>query len=133
MDNQLLTVFVGIIALCMVLISVVILIIGIHTIKTIERVHEFMSHAQQELSFISAKGILALHELSELIVQLRGETRTLSQKALEALHETHDMIDYLHDQTKSLALKASNGIAKVTLGSLVIGALSQYLKKKNNP
>lgn len=131
MDNQMLTIFVGVIALCMIFITAVIILIGIQALKTMQRFHEFIGLAQSELSFLSTKAALTLHELNELIVQLKGETLTLSQKALAALHETHDMIDYLHDQTKSLALKASNGIAKVTVGSLVIGALSQLLKKKS--
>jgi hypothetical protein len=131
MDNQMLTIFVGVIALCMILITAVIVLIGIQAFKTMQRVREFIGHAQNELSFLSTKAALTLHELNELIIQLKGETFTLSQKALAALHEAHEMIDYLHDQTKSLALKASNGIAKVTMGSLLIGALSQLLKKKS--
>lgn len=133
MDNQMLVVFVGVIALCMLFITIVIVLIGLQALKTMKRVHEFIGHAQNELSFLSTKAALTLHELNELIVQLKGETRTLSQKGLEALHEAHEMIDYLHSQTKALALKASNGIAKVTMGSLLIGALSQFLKKKNTP
>lgn len=131
MDQQMMTIFIGIIALCMVLITSVLILIGLQALKTMKRVHEFIAAAQVELSFISTKVALTLHETNELIIQLKSETRTLSQKALLALHETHDMLDYLHTQTKNLALKASNGIAKVTMGSLIIGALSQLLKKKS--
>lgn len=130
MDNQLLTVFVGIIALCSVFISVVIILIGLHALKTMKQVQEVATHLQNELSFLSTKAALTLHEVNELIIHLKAETRSISDKSKLSLHELHDLISFVHDETKSLALKASNGIAKVTIGSLAIGALSQILKKK---
>lgn len=129
-EQQLLTLFVGIIAICMVIITVVIVYVGIHSIKTMNKVHEFIAHVQNELSFISAKAIVTLHDVSELLTHLKGETRSISEKSALALHEIHELISYLHMETRSLALKASNGIAKVTIGSLAIGALSQFFKKK---
>lgn len=129
-EQQLLTLFVGIIAICMVIITVVIVYVGIHSIKTMNKVHEFIAHVQNELSFISAKAIVTLHDVSELLAHLKGETRSISEKSTLALHEIHELISYLHMETRSLALKASNGIAKVTIGSLAIGALSQFFKKK---
>lgn len=132
MGGEWMTVFVGIIAVCMIFITAVIIIIGVQSLKTMKRIHEFIGQAQNEISFLSTKVALTLHEINELIGHLKVESKSLSQKSLLALHEVHDMIDYLHTQTKALALKASNGIAKVTIGSLVIGALSQMLKKKSN-
>lgn len=129
-EQQLLTLFVGIIAICMVIITVVIVYVGVHSIKTMNKVHEFIAHVQNELSFISAKAIVTLHDVSELLAHLKGETRSISEKSTLALHEIHELISYLHMETRSLALKASNGIAKVTIGSLAIGALSQFFKKK---
>ncbi|HEX5330166.1 hypothetical protein [Sulfuricurvum sp.] len=129
-EQELLILFVGIIAICMLFITVVIVYIGIHSVKTMNRVHEFIAHLQHELSFISGKAVITLQDVSELLTQVKGETRSLSEKSLLSLHELHGLISFLHDETKSLALKASNGIAKVTIGSLVIGALSQFLKKK---
>lgn len=131
-DQELLTLFVGIIAICMVLITAVIVFIGINSIKTMHKVHEFIAHAQNELSFIAGKAVVTLQDVSELLGQLKGETRSITEKSLMSLHEMHALISFLHDETKSLALKASNGIAKVTLGTLVIGALSQFFKKKNH-
>lgn len=129
-EQQLLTLFVGIIAICMVIITVVVVYVGVHSIKTMNKVHEFIAHVQNELSFISAKAIVTLHDVSELLAHLKGETRSISEKSTLALHEIHELISYLHMETRSLALKASNGIAKVTIGSLAIGALSQFFKKK---
>ncbi|MFA5215100.1 hypothetical protein [Sulfuricurvum sp.] len=131
-EQQLLTLFVGIIAICMIFITAVIVYIGINSIKTMNKVNEFIAHLQHELSFISGKAVVTLQDVSELLGQLKGETRSISEKSLMSLHELHGLIAFLHDETKSLALKASNGIAKVTLGTLAIGALSQFFKKKPN-
>jgi uncharacterized protein YoxC len=131
-DQQLLTIFVGIIAICMIFITIVIIFIGINSIKTMHKVHEFIGHVQNELSFISGKAVVTLQDVSELLGQLKGETRSITEKSLMSLHEMDALIAFFHDELKSLALKASNGIAKVTLGTLVIGALSQFFKKKSN-
>lgn len=131
-EQQLLTLFVGIIAICMVFITMVIVFIGINSMKTMLKIQDFMTHVQNELSFLSTKAVLTLHEVNELLINLKQETRSLSEKSKLSLHELHDLISYLHDETKELALKASNGIAKVTMGSLAIGAISQFFKKKNN-
>lgn len=132
MDQQMMTIFMGIIALCMILITSVLILVGFQIHKTMERVHEFITVAQVELSTISNKASLTLNEINELIIQLKSDTNTLGQKALLSLHEAHEILAYLHNQFKTLATKASNGIAKVTMGSLLIGALSQLLKKKSN-
>lgn len=129
MNNELLTIFVGIIAMCMVFITVVVVVIGLQVFNTMKRLHEFVDSVQSELSFLSTKAALTLHEVNELIGNLKAETRSLGGKSLAALHELHELIGYFHNQAKLLTLKASNGIVKVTLGSLVIGALSQFFKK----
>lgn len=132
MNNELLTIFVGIIAACMVFMTVVVVVIGLQIFKTMKRAHKFIDSVQNELSFLSTKAALTLHEMNELIGNLKAETRSLGGKSLAALNELHELIGYFHEQAKSLALKASNGIAKVTFGSLAIGALSQFFKKKSN-
>lgn len=129
-ESQLLTLFVGIIALCMVISVVVILFIGMQSFKTMRKVQDFITHVENELSFLSTKGAMTLHQINELLIHLKEETKELSDKSKLSLHELHNLLSFVHDETKSLALKASNGIAKVTIGSLAIGALSQFLKKK---
>lgn len=130
-ETGLLTIFVGIIALCMLMITAVILFIGMQSFKTMQKVQDFIAHVETELSFLSMKGATTLHQINELLIQLKSETKELSDKSKLSLHELHNLLSFLHDETKTLALKASNGIAKVTIGSLAIGALSQFLKKKN--
>lgn len=129
-DQELLLIFVGIIAVCMIVITAVIVYIGIQTVITMQKIHEFIAHVHNELSFLSTKAAVTLHDVSELLIHLKGESRTVSEKSLLALHEIRDLIAYIHEETKTLALKASNGIAKVTIGTLAIGAMSQLFKKK---
>ncbi len=129
MNNELLTVFVGVIAVCMILITVLMAVVGLQALKTMKKVHQFIDSMQSELSFLSTKVVLTLHETNELIGSLKTEMRSLSAKSLSTLYELHEMLGYLHVQTKSLALKASNGIAKVTLGSLAIDALFRFFNK----
>jgi len=132
MQNELLIFFVGIIAACMIVITVAVVVVGLEAQKMSKRVNEFLVYTQSELNVLSTKVVLTLHEVNELIVHLKAQTHSLGNKSLLALHEVHELISYVHNQTKDLALKASSGIAKVTLGSLLIGALTQVLKKKSN-
>lgn len=131
-EMGLLTVFVAIIAMCMIVVTSVIVFVGINSIKTMHKIHEFIGQIENELSFLSTKAALTLHEVNELLTHFKDETKILSDKSKLSLHELHDLISFIHDETKTLALKASNGIAKVTIGSLAIGAIAQYFKKKNN-
>ena len=80
-EQQLLTLFVGIIAICMVFITMVIVLIGINSMKTMLKIQDFMTHVQNELSFLSTKAVLTLHEVNELLINLKQETRSLSEKS----------------------------------------------------
>lgn len=130
MNNEMLTIFVGIIAACMVIITLVVAFIGFHAIKAMQKGNEFISIVQNELSFLTTKGALTLHELNEFINHLKEQTGPISEKSLSALHEIRELVSYIHEETRSLAMKASGGIAKVTIGSLAIGALAQIFKKQ---
>lgn len=129
MNTDLLTLFVGIIALCMIIITVVIALIGFHAVKMMQKSQEFIAAVQNELSFLTTKGASTLYEVNELIKHLKDQTTPISEKTLSALHEIRELVSYIHEQTRSLAMKASGGIAKVTVGSLAIGALAQIFKK----
>lgn len=132
MDHQLMTVFIGIIAVCMVIITTIVLYIGLEVIRSIKTINKFVAHIENELSFISTKAAIALHDLSEFIQQLKGESRNIGEKGQLALNEVRNLVSFLHDEAQSLALKASNGIAKVTIGTLAIGVLSQIFKKNKS-
>jgi uncharacterized protein YoxC len=131
MNTDLLTLFIGIIALCMVIITVVIALIGFHAVKMMQKSQEFIAVVQNELSFLTTKGASTLYEVNEFIKHLKEQTTPISEKTLSALHEIRDLVSYIHEETRSLAMKASGGIAKVTVGSLAIGALAQIFKKNS--
>ncbi len=131
MNHETLTLFVGIIAACMIIITLVIALIGFHAVKMIQKSQEFISVVQHELSFLTTKGALTLHEVNEFIKHLKEQTEPISEKSLSALNEIRELVSYIHEETKELTLKASNGIAKVTIGSLAIGALAQIFKKNS--
>ena len=107
-ESGMITVFVGIMAVCMVIMTVVVVIIGLEIHKTMKRLQTFVSHTEKELTYVFSKAVLSFHEL-------------------------HQLTRYLHAQTKTLTLKASSGIAKVTLGSLLVSVVSAIVKKSNQP
>ena len=129
MNNELLTIFVGIIAVCMLFITVAIVLIGMQAVKIMKRTHEFIDNIQNELSFLSTKAALTLHEMNELMNNLKIGTHSLGTRSLLTLDKLHEILGYIHVEIQSLALKASNGIAKVTLGSLAIDAIFKFFNK----
>lgn len=132
MNHDLLTIFVGVIAACMVLITLVIAMIGLHAVRLMQKVQEFMQHAQNEFGSLGMKAAVTLQEINNLITHLKEQSGSIGDKSLSALHEIRELVTYIHEETKDLALKASNGIAKVTIGSLAIGALAQMFKKQSH-
>ncbi|MCX6075116.1 MAG: hypothetical protein NTY39_12400 [Campylobacterales bacterium] len=96
MESDLITFFIGIIAVCMVIITIVAVRVSLEVYKSINQFNECMAYAQSEFKFLSAKMVLTLNEVQDVV------------------------------------LKISSGIAKVTLGSLLIGAVSNIFKKKSN-
>jgi uncharacterized protein YoxC len=131
MNNELLTLFVGIIAVCMIIITLVIALIGFHAVKMMQKSQEFIAVVQNELSFLTTKGASTLYEVNDFIKHLKDQTTPIGEKSLSTLHEIRDLVAYIHEQTRTLAMKASGGIAKVTVGSLAIGALAQIFKKNS--
>jgi uncharacterized protein YoxC len=129
MNNELLTIFVGIIAVCMLLITVAIVLIGIQAVKTMKRIHEFIDSIQNELSFLSTKAALTLHEMNEMMSNLKTETHSLGTRSLLTLDKLYAILGYIHVEIQSLALKASSGITKVTFGSLAIDAIFKFFNK----
>lgn len=114
----------------MVLITAMVAVIWLQASKTMKRTYTFIDTMQHELSFLSTKVALTLHEVNEFIGYLKTRTSSLEAKSFSVLHELHEMIGYIHIETKSLVHKASNGIAKVTVGSLLIDGLFKIFQKK---
>lgn len=106
-ESGMITVFLGIMAVCMVIMTVIVVVVGLEVYKTLQHLQAFIKHTEKKVTRLFRKGKLSLHELYEL---------------------TH----YLRTQTKAFTSKASNGIAKVTLVSLLVKAVSALLTKSHS-
>lgn len=103
-DQQLQLLFLGIIAICMLLIMMGIIFAIIKLVKTMNKANEFIDLSQNELSNLS----------SNLSVITK---------------ESSDLLKKVADESQFLTFKASNGITNVTNATLAFKAFSQFFKK----
>jgi len=103
-DQQLLLLVLGIIAICMVIITAIIIFSIIKYTKTIHKVNAFIALGQDGLS-------------------------TLSSNLSVITKESSDLMEKLGDESQFLTFRASNGINKLTNASLAYKALAQFFKK----
>ena len=103
-DQQLLLLFLGIIAMCMFIITVMIIFFTIQHTKTMHKVNAFITLSQDSLS-------------------------TFSSNLSVITQESSDLLKKLGDESQFLKFRASNSIAKLTNASLVFNAFSQLFKK----
>jgi predicted PurR-regulated permease PerM len=97
-DQQLL--FLGIIAICMVLITGIIILFIIQYVKTMNKVNVFITNGQDKLSTLSSNISLITNESSDLIEKIGNESQLLT-----------------------------NGMVKLTNASLAFKAFSQFFNK----
>ena len=97
-DQQLL--FLGIIAICMVIITGIIIFSIIQYVKTMNKVNTFISLGQNKLSILSSNLSVVTEKSSDLIEKVGNESQLLT-----------------------------NGIVKLTNASLAFKAFSQFFKK----
>lgn len=107
-DQQLLTLFVGIIMLCMVIIATAIVFLSITHITAMRKATAFIDQSQNELSALYQKASLMLDDVSELIATIE-------------------------EKSHFLALKASVSIAKLNNVTTTIKAFSQLFNKNSTP
>ena len=105
-DQQLLTLFVGVIMVCMVIIATAIIFIAVHHTKALRKATAFIELSQTQLSALCLRGSLMLDDVDDLIA-------TIEEKA------------------HFLALKANGGIAQLTNASTVIKTFLQIFTKKS--
>jgi hypothetical protein len=74
MDNQVLTWFVGVIALCMVFGTAVIVLIGINAIKIMKRFDRLLLSSQNDLTLLVSRVL-------EILNDIKAETRILAHQA----------------------------------------------------
>lgn len=74
MDNQVLTWLVGVIAVCMVFSTVIVVIIGLNVMKTMKRVNKLLLSSQNNFTHLSDRAI-------ETINDIKMETKLLAYQA----------------------------------------------------
>lgn len=105
-DQQLLTLFIGIIMVCMVIIATAIV-------------------------FLTIKHIQAMHKATAFIALSQNELSGLCQKATFMLDDVSEIIATLEEKSHFLALKASGSIAQLTHVSTAIKTFSQLFNKNS--
>ncbi len=103
-DQQLLLLFLGIIAICMVIITAIIIFVAIQHIKTMHKVNTFIA--------VSQNGIY-----------------TLSNNLSAITEEGSELLGRLGEESQFLTFKASSSIAKLTNASLAFKAIAQFFTK----
>jgi len=107
-DQQLLSLFVGIIMVCMIIIATAIIFFTISHIK-------------------------AMHKATAFIDLSQNEVRALCEKATFVLDDVSELIATLEEKSHFLALKASGSIAQLTNVSIAIKTFSQLFNKNSTP
>jgi len=107
-DSQLLSLFVGIIMVCMVIIATALVFLTVKHINALHKATAFIAFSQNELSGLCHKAIFMLDDVSELIT-------------------------VVEEKSHLLALKASGSIANLTLATTVLKTFSQLWNKNSNP
>jgi predicted PurR-regulated permease PerM len=103
-EQQHLSLFLEIIAICMIIITVAIVFVAIEYVKTMHKVNTIIATGQEGLCSLSSN------------------LSTITQKSSEVL-------EGLGVQTQFLALKASTSMTKFTNASLAFKAITQFFKK----
>ncbi len=103
-EQQFLLLFLGIIAICMVIITAMIIFSAIQYTKTMRKANAFIALGRDRLS-------------------------TLSSNLSVITQESSDLLEKLGNESQFLTFRASNSIAKLTNATLAFKAFSQYFKK----
>lgn len=103
-EQQHLSLFLGIIAICMVIITVVIIFVAIKYTKTMHKVNTFIAVGQEGISTLSSNISAITEESSEVLRGLKSETQFLT-------------------------FRASNSMTYLTNASLALKVVSQFFKK----
>ena len=103
-DQELLLLFLGIIAICMFIITAGIIFAIVKYTKTMNKANAFITVGQDGLS-------------------------TLSSNLNEITKDSCDLLKKVGNESQFLTYKASNGINKLTNASIALKAFSQFFKK----
>lgn len=137
-DQQLLTLFIGIIMVCMVIISTAIVFLTIKHITAMHKATAFIALGQNELSGLCQKATFILDDVSELIATLEEKSHFLAQKASGSIAQlTHvttaiKTFSQLFKSTPKEDTMNQNNLLSFALGATITGISAYYVYKNKD-
>lgn len=137
-DQQLLTLFIGIIMVCMVIIAAAIVFLTIKHISAMHKATAFIALGQNELSGLCQKATFMLDDVSELIATLEEKSHFLALKASGSIAQlTHvttaiKTFSQLFKSTPKEDTMNQNNLLSFALGATITGISAYYVYKNKD-
>jgi len=137
-DQQLLSLFIGIIMVCMVIIATAIVFLTIKHIQTMHKATAFIALGQNELSTLCQKATFMLDDVSELIATLEEKSHFLAQKASGSIAQfTHvtttiKTFSQLFKSPQKEDTMNQNNLLSFALGATITGISAYYVYKNRD-
>ena len=139
-DQQLLTLFIGIIMVCMVIIAAAIVFLTLKHIQAMHKATAFIALGQNELSGLCQKATFMLDDVSELTATLEEKSRFLAQKASGSIaqfsHVTTAITLFSQLFSKNKNSKEDtmnqNHLLSFALGATITGISAYYVYKNKD-
>lgn len=133
-DQQL--IFLGIIAVCMVIITGIIIFIIIQHSKTINKVNTFISLGQDKLSILSSNISVITQESSALIEKVGNESQLLTKGIVKLTNASLVFKAFSQFFNKNLEIKEENmnksNLLGFAIGAAITGISAYYVYKNKD-
>ena len=137
-DQQLLTLFIGIIMVCMVIIATAIVFFTLKHITAMHKATAFIALGQNELSGLCQKATFMLDDVSELIATLEEKSHFLAHKASGSIAQlTHvstaiKTFSQLFNSPQKEDTMNQNNLLSFALGATITGISAYYVYKNKD-
>ena len=139
-DQQLLSLFVGIIMVCMVIIATAIVFLTIKHVQTMHKATAFINLGQNEFSALCQKATFMLDDVSELIAGLEEKTQHLAQKASGGIAQLTNVSAAIKvfsplfnkNSTQKGDTMNQNNLLSFALGAAITGVSAFYVYKNKD-
>ena len=133
-DQQLL--FLGIIAICMVIITGIIILFIIQYVKTMNKVNVFITNGQDKLSTLSSNISLITNESSDLIEKIGNESQLLTNGVVKLTNASLAFKAFSQFFNKNQKIKEDNmnknNLLSFTIGAAITGIGAYYVYKNKD-
>ena len=139
-DQQLLSLFVGIIMVCMIIIATAIVFLTIKHIHAMHKATAFIALSQNEFSALCQKATFMLDDVSELIAGLEEKTQFLAQKASGSIAQLTKVSAAIKvfsplfnkNSTQKGDTMNQNNLLSFALGAAITGVSAFYVYKNKD-